>query len=235
VRLTRKELLATGAAALVPAACAKPPDKDGTLPGGFAFDQGAFQRILAIPVRHRQCVASARIASGLALYSMVNTMYAYEYDLHEGPGSVHCVGVFYHVEGAVLGLNDRVWNELLFPAYPHLSSTMQSNLRDTNDAPPAANHGNPWLHRHPGLALEDDPSIEALVLRGCHFFVCDKALQELAKTLAQALVHTAGTGKSPIYHQLLGGVVPGAMVVPAGVMAINACQEAHFTYLQAAL
>jgi hypothetical protein len=29
----------------------------------------------------------------------------------------------------------------------------------------------------------------------------------------------------------MAGIVPGALVVPAGVMAINACQEAKFTYI----
>jgi intracellular sulfur oxidation DsrE/DsrF family protein len=33
----------------------------------------------------------------------------------------------------------------------------------------------------------------------------------------------------------MAGIVPGALVVPAGVMAINACQEAKFTYIQSSV
>jgi intracellular sulfur oxidation DsrE/DsrF family protein len=29
----------------------------------------------------------------------------------------------------------------------------------------------------------------------------------------------------------MAGILPGALVVPAGVMAINAAQEAKFTYI----
>jgi hypothetical protein len=38
-----------------------------------------------------------------------------------------------------------------------------------------------------------------------------------------------------VHAAILAGILPGALVVPAGVMAINACQEAKFTYIQSSL
>ncbi len=234
MNLSRKQLLAAGAgAALFPGAlgCAVPPQVNrdsGPSSTAFHFDEARFNQILAKPAQHRQCCASARIASGIVLDAMTATMYAYEFDLGEGPGTVHEVGVLYHPAGAMLGLNDAVWNELLVPATPRLSSHLHSEL---TMAGAKAHGGNPYLHRHKNTRLEDDMSIEALVSRGCDFFVCNNALLGLADGLAEALHEQS----AELHARLLANLVHGAMAVPAGVMAINACQEAHFTYLQASL
>jgi intracellular sulfur oxidation DsrE/DsrF family protein len=227
--LTRKQLLAAGAAVLVPAACAKPPGSASAAPAGFDFNRAAFERILAIAARHRQCFAATEIQNGIVFNSMLASMYAYEFDLHEGPGSLHAVAVLYHPVAVALGLNDEIWNDLVIPAIPHLSPYMRGAL--TNGKKVVPGRGNPYLHRLPNTALEDDPSIEALASRGCHFFLCNNALTGLA----QALDPKQGSSSDQIHSRFLESTVPKSLVVPAGVMAINACQEAHFTYLQTAL
>ncbi len=228
MKLSRKQLLAASAAAFIPAACSSPPVAADGSSATFTFDPARFERILAIRARHKQCVASAKVANGLVFYAMVATLYAYEFDLHEGAGTVHEVGVFYHPEGVVLGLGDGVWNDIIVPALPYLLRHEFSGFRSK---PAQPGKGNPYLHRDKRIALEDDPSIEALASRGCHFFVCNNALRSLAGTLAIALHRP----QESIYARMRDDLVPNSMVVPAGVMAINACQEAHFTYLQAAL
>jgi intracellular sulfur oxidation DsrE/DsrF family protein len=225
--MTRAELLALGAAAMVPVATTTVAS--AAAPSAFHFDEARFNDILARPARHRQCCASAKVAGGSVLDSMVSTMYAYEVTLGEGPGTVHEVAVLYHPAGVILGLNDALWNEMVLPALARLSSYFRTDL--TLHGAPKAGGGNPYLHRDRSAALLDDTAIETLVSRGCHFFVCNNALLGLADSLATAL----GERSEVVYARLLGGLVPGAMAVPAGVMAINACQEAHFTYLQATL
>jgi hypothetical protein len=37
--------------------------------------------------------------------------------------------------------------------------------------------------------------------------------------------------REKVHAAMLAALVPGALAVPAGVMAINACQEAKFTYI----
>ncbi|HEY9084391.1 MAG TPA: hypothetical protein VIN40_00410 [Candidatus Tyrphobacter sp.] len=226
--MTRKQLLEAGAsAAMISSVAAATPRSgaSGSIPR-FRFDRARFAEILARPAQHRQCCASAKIAGGVVFDAMLATLYAYEYDLGGGAGTVHEVAVLYHPAGAMLGLGDAVWNDLLIPALPR-SAYLRSNLEGAH----AAGKGNPYLHRARRTAIEDDASIEALASRGCHFFVCNNALDGLSGMLAQALHRSAGD----VYARLLGGLVPGAMAVPAGVMAINACQEARFTYLQASL
>lgn len=220
--MKRKELLALGAVAVLP--MTETTARAASPPSAFHFDQDRFDEILAKPARHQQCCASTKPASVL-LDTMVATMYAYEFDLHEGPGTVHEVGVVYHPAAVTLALNDEIWNALLLPALPRLTPYYRSALSGVSS------HGNPFLHRHPGTALEDDVSIEALVSRGAHFFACNNALYGLADSLASAL----GSDGARMHARLLANLVPGAMAVPSGVMAINACQEAHFTYVQVAL
>lgn len=219
--MKRRDLLALGATAAALPACGTRMVAAST---AFAFDAARFAGILARPARHRQCCASTKPASVL-LDTMVATMYSYEYDMHEGPGTVHEVAVLYHPTAVTMALNDDVWNSELLPALSRLSPYYRDALGGLSS------RGNPFRARHRGTALEDDASIEALVSRGCHFFVCNNALAGLADSLATAL----RTNGDRMHERLLGNLVQGAMAVPSGVMAINACQEARFTYLQVTL
>ena len=236
MNISRKQLLVAGAgAALLPATSLAAATNAAPPRASFVFDEARFNAILAKPARHRQCCASARIADGAVFDAMTSTMYAYEFDLGEGPGTVNEVAVFYHQSGALLGLGDATWRELVIPALPHFDAYLRSEVA----GPPhplagmrgKASTGNPYLHREAHTRLEDDMSIEALASRGCHFFVCNNALLGLSDVLAAAFHERSDV----IHRRLLADLVPNAMAVPAGVMAINACQEAHFTYLQAAL
>ncbi len=229
--LSRKQLLAAGVGiAIVPAAagCATVVPARAAGDPAFHFDEEGFNAILARPARHRQAFASTKIAKGTVLDEMVASMYAYEVTLGLGPGALHAVAVFYHGSAIALALGDTVWNELLIPALPHMPATWRA---DFGDAGAAAGRGNPFLRRSRAQALQDDASLEALASRGCHFFVCNNALSGAADLVARWLHRT----EADVYQRFLRGLVPGAMPVPAGVMAVNACQEAHFTYLQTTL
>lgn len=220
--ITRKELLAAGASAVV--ASAFPAAAAAVAPA--AFDAARFASILALPARHRQCFASAKLANAIVLEKMVASMYAYEVDLAEGAGSLHAVAVLYNGVSIAIAMNDALWNDVIVPSYPHFPTQFRNEFSHA----PVAGKGNPYLHRT-SAALQDDTTVEALVSRGAHFFVCNNALHGYASFLADS-----GHGsETSIYGQLVGGLVPGSYVVPAGVMAINACQEANFTYLQASL
>ena len=220
--ITRKDLLAVGASALVAPSLAG-ATASAAVP---AFDAARFAAVLAKPARHRQCFASAKLANGIVLEKMVASMYAYEIDLSEGAGAMHAVAVLYNGVSIVLAMNDALWNDVVAPTYPHFPAQYAADFASA----PVVGKGNPFLHRT-SAALADDATVEALVSRGAHFFVCNNALEGYASFAAREL----GRTESSVYAQLLAGLVPGSLVVPAGVMAINACQEARFTYLQASI
>ena len=90
--MNRAQLLAIGAgAAVLPLAETRVAVASSS--PVFHFDEARFNEILAKPARHRQCCASAKIGGGAVLESMMATMYAYEIQVHEGPGTVHDIGV----------------------------------------------------------------------------------------------------------------------------------------------
>lgn len=214
---TRSEFMAAlaGTAAL-PAIAASPGPSASSKPAkkkAFDFNRTRFEAILSKPARHKQCFGSKEIDGGTVLYAMQNSMDAYEDFLDEGPDAMQAVAVLYHGASIAIAMNDRIWNDLLFPSLKKLTEDIRKEFAGTS-----AGKGNPYLAKN---------VVPHMVARGCSFFVCHNAIAGFADLASSAL-------KRPyeqIHRELLAGIVPGALVVPAGVMAINACQEAKFTYI----
>ena len=235
---TRKDfLLAASALTLAPAlADAKTASKPSPKPPiyeklTFTFDRARFERILREPARHKQCFGATMIDGGSVLGGMNNTINAYEDYLREGTGAMHAVGVLYHSTAVTLALDDAVWNELLSPSFKNAGFLKRMGAQTRADiASLALGKGNPFLH--PSKADGPfDSSVERLVSRGAHFFVCHNAIMGFSAAVAHAVKSTPRA----VHARLMAGIVPGALVVPAGGMAINACQEAQFTYIQSSL
>ena len=130
---------------------------------------------------------------------MYNSLNAYETGFGEGPGTLHAAAVFYR-SGVALGLDDAAWH----------TYGLSSMLNGAGDHVASAD-GNPFLHAPPGWSITD------LQRRNASFFVCQNALGDLARRC----------GTSP--DTLAGHLLPGMMLVPAGVAAVNALQEERFT------
>jgi intracellular sulfur oxidation DsrE/DsrF family protein len=207
---------ATGApspvpAATAPAVVASPP----ALPGDFydavpyKFDPKALAAVLEQPFPHRQVVAATSFSEGTAaLAFMENTIKAYVDPIYfnAGPKSVHAAAVFYHGPSVYLALDDAMWAKypLVEPAHTNEHAAKMKDLVATY---------------------------------GASFFVCNNALSGLAGAIVQKL---APPGTTPtraqviaLHDEFCAHFLPGVMLVPAGVAAINAAQEARFTYLRA--
>lgn len=164
------------------------------------FDRAAFEARMRTPFSHRQAFASGQVADGAVFGFMYNSLNAYETGFGEGPGTLHAAAVFYR-NGVALGLDDDAWN-----AY-----ALAPLLRTAGDRITSTAAGNPFLRSPQGWAIAD------LQRRHASFFVCQNALTQLAARCGTSL------------QTLAGHLLPGAMLVPAGVAAINALQEEHFT------
>lgn len=213
---TRKTfLLATAVAAATPALALAGP-------APYTFDRAGFAARLAREAKHRQCFGVTKLAGGTALENMYNSIYAYEISLGEGNGALHAAAVLYHGTSIAMAFDHATWNALIWPSKLLTESDLgKGNWRATH-------RDNPFY----GTAGRDESSIQGLAKRhGASFFVCNNAVTGMASEIAGALKMQDET----VYARLIGGVVPEAMVVPAGVMAINACQEAKFTYIQSTL
>lgn len=217
---TRKDfLVATSLFAVAPAVAdaASPSPKPANEPPAlrFKFDETRFNEILAKPAKHKQCFGATKIDDANVVNGMANTINAYEQYLGEAPGSVQTAGVLYHGAAIALAMNDTIWNEMLFPSLKSMWPSVKEQFAGL-----AAGKGNPYKG-----------DVAGIVSRGASFFVCHNAIAGFAGVVAGAI-------KEPleaVHDKIVAGVLPGCLVVPAGVMAINACQEAKFTYIQSSL
>ncbi|HEY5258724.1 MAG TPA: hypothetical protein VIJ12_10160 [Candidatus Baltobacteraceae bacterium] len=225
---SRKQFLVASsvAAALAPAGALRaatptsPPVKPAP-PSGFVFDRTRFEATVSRNVKHRHSFAAESLSDGLLLNAIANVLNAYEQSLGEKPASVTSAGVLYHGNAILFGFNDNVWNDVIIPAIAKMPRLKELSSLKGGD-------GNPWLHSK-GDAY--DASIESLAKRGAVLMVCNNATDGFASGLADAL----GTTHDAAYAKLAAGLIPNAILVPAGVWAIHALQEARFTYEQVTL
>ena len=190
----------------------------------FQFDQGRYNQLISRAAKHRNMFAAESINGGTVLLAINNTLHAYNTNLNTPDSEVLPVAVLYHGAAIALAFNDAAWTQLLLPSLPRISPMLRADIQTLR-----LSSGNPVLHRNPYGGA--DQSVEALVSRGTLFFVCNNALVGVSLSLAQALNRSPGD----VYAQLSSSLVDGASLVPAGVWAIHALQEARFTYLQTSL
>ena len=203
---SRSEFLTTSAASVVAAhaeAVAQPREAS---PYHFAEVAARLGRA----ARHRQVFAVPRVADGVVTGLMRHGLDAYEIVRGEGPGALHPAAVFY-ARGVVLGCDDAAWR-----AY-----RLGDAVRRRGDVLAATATGNPFSRE-----------LSELTQRGATLLVCDNALADLATYL----VTEANFNDRPIetvHASLRRQLFPGALLVPAGVAALNEAQEARFTFVQA--
>ncbi len=200
-----------------------------------SFDKPSFDARLHAPYRHRQVFGAHKIDDGSVLEMMKNSLNAYQFEFGEGAGTMHVAAVLYG-SAVPIALDDYTWRTY--------AVATASKRRGDEVSHAAAAYRNPFLQPTPHLGLSaaqralggiyQDQSIPALIGRGASLFVCDNALSGLATFLITQMQSTA----QPIdivLADLRRHLVPGAMIVPAGVAALNAAQEAKFTYVQASI
>jgi len=177
------------------------------------YDFGAINARLARVAKHRQVMAVNRVADGIVVGYMKHAMDAYETAMAEGPGSLHVAAVFYG-RGVVLGVGNEMWK----------TYRLAESLKRRGDLLSVqGSSGHPFA---------DD--FTSLVKRGSTFLVCDNALTDWATFLVTSGGFNDRTIER-VHADLRTNLFPGALLVPAGVAALNTAQEARFTYFQATL
>jgi hypothetical protein len=236
---TRKSFLASGAAlaALAPAVAAASPSPapspqakaspEPSIPP-LAFGLAAFDAALATTATHRHLFASTKIDGGEVFGAMRGTLKAYA-DIGVAVSDVRPVAVLYHGASIALAFDDSMWNEYFLPANAKDDPAHAEIHKDFASVIDPKKKGNPCLHREGG---DYDSSIESLVAdAGARFFICNNA----ARGFAGLLAHRTGKSAADVYKELAAHLVPNAMLVPAGVWAVHAVQERHYTLLQTSL
>jgi len=73
---------------------------------------------------------------------------------------------------------------------------------------------------------DDETTIRALAKKGARFAVCGLATEGIAMQLAKM----TGQDKAAVEAELKANLVPGGIIVPAGISAINRAQEHGYTF-----
>ncbi len=236
---SRRDFLAAGAlAALGPttalAASPKPSltPKAGTSSNDIPkldFDLAAFDASLDRTVKHKHIFSSVKIDGAAVFGAMRNTLKAYG-DIGTPATEVLPVAVLYHGASIALAFDDSVWADYFLPLLREKGSTKHPEMgADFATIVTSATTGNPCMTRSGG---EWDDSIPSLVAdSGAHFYVCNNATRGFADAIGKAKKVPA----PKVYRDLARHLVPNAMLVPAGVWAVNAIAERGFTLLQTSL
>jgi len=190
----------------------------------FHFDREAFQKILERPFIHRQLAVPMSYVTATAVMSRFQNALAAYADTNgfaAGPNSLHCVAVLYGGYSYNMVLDDA-----MYAKYPI------GLMNDEEMRPSDLRFRDYWK------GLRKNPMgdfLHPLLEQGVSFFVCNHSLSALAVEVARRIVprDTALTREQvvAIHDDLAQHFLPGAMLVPAGVAAVNAVQEAHFTFL----
>ena len=209
-------LAATAAGAAAPALVAAAPAEDAGR-RDVPFDRAAFEAILNRPYRHRQVFASTALEQGAVLNYMQNSLNAYAGPFGEGPGTLHVAAVFYGWS-LVAMLDEAMWDT--YRIRDVLAALPRPDPIHTPAPPPL----NPYA-----------ATIATLGAAGASFFVCNNAFHGITRFLADKLGRSAPADAQAAYDECARHIIAPGMLVPAGVAALNAAQEARFTLVQATM
>jgi intracellular sulfur oxidation DsrE/DsrF family protein len=198
------------------------PRAAGTVP--FTFDRLAFQSVLDRPYPHRQIAAPASFsAATIAMSHFRNALAAYAdpNGFAAGPNALHCAVALYGGRSINLVLDDA-----MYAKYP-LGLMNDEEMRPTDTT-----YRSMWRAMR---ANSMTSYLRPLIDQGMSFFVCNNALSSFAFDLARRVAPSpdAVTREQvvAIHDELADHFMPGSLLVPAGVAALNAAQEARFTFL----
>ena len=207
----RRRFLSSAAAALAGLGLGLPrvAHADGVV-SGAAADTIHDEWMKPLTGKHRQFF-HATVAGDTAMLMANNFLDAYTEAFEAKPGEVNAV-VGVHSGALSIGFNDAAWGKY--------SLGKASNVTDPATKEPSVRNI---------FATSGPLSVEASQKRGVVFLICNTALRMRSRALAAE----RGEKYEMVYEDLKASRLPGTILVPALVVAINRAQEAGFTYLRA--
>jgi hypothetical protein len=131
------------------------------------------------------------------------------------PGDASAIIVLRHM-GIPIALTDAVWAKYKLGKFFNVTdpATKQPSVR------------NIFFNAKPGDMLNTDASAEKMLAKGVVIGVCNVALTVLSGMAAA----NGGAKPEDAYTEWKAGLIPGAQVVPSGVLAVGRSQEHGCTY-----
>jgi hypothetical protein len=158
---------------------------------------------------HRQIFDMPTEAGGLPLLHMLNYINTYNTAYGAKDSDINAIGTFYGFT-TLHGMNDATW------AKYRLGEIV--NVKDAAGQPATAN---PWRTSVTALGMSiPAASIEALQKRNALFLLCNNALTFFSGQVAKA----RSLEQPAVYADLKANMLPGVVLVPAMVIAIEKAQ-----------
>ncbi|CAN5286566.1 hypothetical protein BH23GEM2_BH23GEM2_22810 [soil metagenome] len=168
--------------------------------------------------KHRQVFDAAEINSGFAAVYALNFLESTK-QAHNLPDSELTAVVSFRHFATPLLLKDEIWAKYRIGALPMI------NVTDPQTSAPALRnifHDNIMLY--PGLTYESVMATRPVIMPACSL-----ALTVLSSMAAAG----AGVSAEQAKAEWFAGLIPGAIVVPSGVYAVNRAQQAGCTFCTA--
>ncbi|MGH7497425.1 MAG: twin-arginine translocation signal domain-containing protein [Gemmatimonadales bacterium] len=168
--------------------------------------------------KHRQLFDMPNPNNGVPQLHIRNYLNTWRDAYHVPEKEVNAVGTLYG-PSTLLAFNDAMWIKYKF-----------GGLIKANDANGTPLTRNMFAHPKAGDQFAFgfmDSSIEALQARGVVFILCNNALAFWSANLAKA----TGGKADEVRSELLAHTLPGVVLVPGMVVAINRAQERGLSYM----
>jgi intracellular sulfur oxidation DsrE/DsrF family protein len=159
--------------------------------------------------KHRQ-IFHATVAADSAMLMANNFLDAYSEAFEAKPGEVNVV-IGIHSGALSIGFNDAAWAKYSFGKSSSVTDPATKEAAVKNI-----------------FARDGRLSVEESQKRGVVFLMCNTAL----RLRSRALATERGEPYETVYADLNASRLPGTVLVPALVVALNRAQEAGFTYVR---
>ena len=178
--------------------------------------------------KHKQVFDMPNPTAGLGLIHIRNYLKAWKDNYNVEHPQVNAVGTLYYMT-IPLGLTDPMWAKY----------KLGEAIKETDKKTDAFATRNIYLKADPGDATMSikgiadwpaDTAMEPLQKKGALFIMCNNALNFWAMNVAKATNQTM----EAVRAEFLAHLVPGVVVVPARVMAVDQAQAKGCSYMRMA-
>jgi intracellular sulfur oxidation DsrE/DsrF family protein len=175
--------------------------------------------------RHRLMLDATTAPAAESAMFYADTFYAANKSGYAlGPESLGVVLVMRHF-ATPFGYNDKVWSKY--------GPMFADKLKLQGDQAIRAARSNPLLTAKPAPTAktksgdDDAVTLATLAAKGARFGICGVATKGIAEQLAKA----NGATPASVEAELRANLVPGAVLVAAGIVAVNRAQEHGYAFV----
>ena len=197
------------------------------------WKMSSFEEMLKEPFEVKQMVDVTAIDDGNAFDHMVNSLNGLQFGFGIPAAKIKIVGAL-RAMATVMNYNDAIWEKYRVGEWLKINDP-KTGKPATRNIFYASAAGNPpkYTSDDPNndASMYQDTSIQALQGRGMQLLACHLAIQAQAGGIIERL--KLKQPKEEIVQELQSNLLPGVMVMPSMVSAIDVLQsKGRFTYLR---